>query len=145
MSDRVCVSIDDDGIADVRLNRPEKLNAWDVAMLESLDAVGSDLAARRSLRAVVLSGEGESFCAGLDLALFGKRADDPAQSSVRVSDLFSVDSDSPANFLQRGAWTWTEVPVLVIAAIHGVAYAGPGSNWRWPQTFALLPRMRGSA
>ena len=95
MSDCVSVSIDDDGIADVRLNRPDKLNACDFAMLESLDAAGSELADRRSLRAVVLSGEGRSFCAGLDTALLGEMADDPDGRGSLKAKLFSRDPESP--------------------------------------------------
>ena len=74
MSDRVSVSIDDDGIADVRLNRPDKLNACDAAMLAALDAAGCELANHGSLRAVVFSGEGRAFCAGIDLAFMGELA-----------------------------------------------------------------------
>jgi len=115
MSDRVSIAIDDEGIADVRLNRPDKLNACDLEMIEALGAAGSELAENRSLRAVVLSGEGKAFCAGLDVALF---------SGVErsVEELLERDTDSPANFAQRAAWAWTALPVPVIAAIHGVAF-----------------------
>ncbi len=61
MSDRVSISIDSEGIADVRLNRPDKMNACDLEMIEALSTVGSALAKDRSLRAVVLSGEGPGF------------------------------------------------------------------------------------
>ncbi len=57
MSERVSVSLED-GIADVRLNRPDKLNALDLPMFEALSETGKQLAADRQLRAVVLSGEG---------------------------------------------------------------------------------------
>ena len=67
MSDRVSVQVAD-GIADVRLARPDKLNALDVAMVDGLAAAGRRLAGERSVRAVVLSGEGRAFCAGLDFA-----------------------------------------------------------------------------
>ena len=82
MSDRVTVSLAH-GIADVRLNRPDKLNALDAAMFEALVATGRGLCAERGLRAVVLSGEGRGFCAGLDVASFmgGGRA---ARSLVRA-------------------------------------------------------------
>ena len=69
MSDRVSISIHA-GVADVRLNRPEKLNALDPAMFEGLAAAGTQLASDRSVRAVVLSGEGRAFCAGLDFTSF---------------------------------------------------------------------------
>jgi enoyl-CoA hydratase/carnithine racemase len=115
MSDRVTIAIDGEGIADVRLNRPDKMNACDLEMIEALSAAGSELARNRSLRAVVLSGEGKAFCAGLDVALF---------SGVErsVDELLERDTESPANLVQRAAWVWTALPVPVIAAIHGVAF-----------------------
>jgi enoyl-CoA hydratase/carnithine racemase len=115
MSDRVSVSIDADGIADVRLDRPDKLNACDLAMLAALGATGSELAKDPALRAVVLSGEGRAFCSGLDVALF-------SGLERSVDELLGNDSGSAANFVQRAAWVWTELPVPVIAAIHGVAF-----------------------
>jgi enoyl-CoA hydratase/carnithine racemase len=115
MQDRVTVSLSQ-GIADVRLNRPDKLNALDAAMFEAIVAAGLGLRSQRGLRAVVLSGEGRGFCAGLDVASFvgggGGRS------------LFERSAESPANFAQRAAWIWTELPVPVIAAIHGVAFGG---------------------
>jgi enoyl-CoA hydratase/carnithine racemase len=115
MSDRVSIEIDGEGIADVRLNRPDKLNACDLEMIEALSAAGNELADSRSLRAVVLSGEGKAFCAGLDVALF---------SGVErsVDEMLARDSENPANFVQRAAWVWAALPVPVIAAIHGVAF-----------------------
>jgi len=115
MSDRVSIAIDAQGIADVRLNRPDKRNACDLEMIEALGAAGSELAQDRSLRAVVLSGEGQAFCAGLDVSLF---------SGVErsVDELLERDTDSPANFVQRAAWAWMALPVPVIAAVHGVAF-----------------------
>src|SRR5215813_9882451 len=91
MGERVTVSMEG-GVADVRLNRPEKLNALDHAMFEALIDTGKALTTDRALRAVVLSGEGRAFCAGLDFASFmamtdaadtetpllGRRAEGPA-------------------------------------------------------------------
>jgi enoyl-CoA hydratase/carnithine racemase len=114
MQDRVSVSVSQ-GIADVRLNRPDKLNALDIAMFDALVAAGLGLRSERGLRAVVLSGEGRGFCAGLDVASF-------AGGGGR--SLFERSPESPANLAQRAAWIWTELPVPVIAAIHGVAYGG---------------------
>jgi enoyl-CoA hydratase/carnithine racemase len=116
MSDRMTVQVSE-GIADVRLARPDKLNALDGAMFEALVAVGEKLAADRSLRAVVLSGEGRAFCAGLDVASF-------MGGGGGARDLFARSGASPANFAQRAAWVWTELPVPVVAAIHGVAFGG---------------------
>ncbi|MBW2493271.1 MAG: crotonase/enoyl-CoA hydratase family protein [Deltaproteobacteria bacterium] len=115
MSDRVSISIDSEGIADVRLNRPDKMNACDLEMIEALGTVGSALAKDRSLRAAVLSGEGQAFCAGLDVALFSR-------FESNLDSLLERDTESPANFVQRAAWAWTELPIPVIAAVHGVAF-----------------------
>src|SRR5262245_12100292 len=70
MSDRVIVSIDEQGIADVRLNRPDKRNALDGAMFAGLRDAGERLKGESGVRVIVLSGEGESFCAGLDFSSF---------------------------------------------------------------------------
>ena len=120
MSDRVKV-IRSEGVADVRLNRPEKMNALDQAMFEGLVDTGRELARDPSLRAVVLSGEGRAFSAGLDFASFmamGGGGDAPKRS------LLDREDGSPANFAQRAAWIWSEIPVPVIAAVHGVAFGG---------------------
>ncbi len=117
MSDRVSVSIKD-GIADVRLNRPDKLNALDGAMFEALAATGKSLRNERALRAVVLSGEGRSFCAGLDVMSFMGEGGNGTRS------LFDRSDAGPANLAQQAAWVWTELPVPVIAAVHGVAFGG---------------------
>jgi enoyl-CoA hydratase/carnithine racemase len=118
MSDRVTVRLEG-GVADVRLARPDKLNALDGPMFEALVAAGERLAGERGLRAVVLSGEGRAFCAGLDVASFLGGA-----GGRTPRDLLARSPGSPANFAQRAAWVWTEVPVPVIAAIHGVAFGG---------------------
>ena len=118
MSDRVSISMDEQGVADVRLNRPDKMNACDTEMFGALSAAGNALASDRSLRAVVLSGEGRAFCAGLDVGSFAKTKSD----STAESELLARNSKSPANFVQHAAWVWNEVPVPVIAAIHGAAF-----------------------
>ena len=63
MSDRVSIAINN-GVADVRLTRPEKMNALDAAMFRAIVEAGDQVAADPSVRAVVLSGEGRGFCAG---------------------------------------------------------------------------------
>jgi len=115
MSDRVLVSMED-GVADVRLARADKLNALDGAMFEALIGTGRRLAEEPSLRAVVLSGEGRAFCAGLDFPSF--------QGGESNVDLFERGDESPANVAQRAPWIWTELPVPVIAAVHGYAFGG---------------------
>jgi enoyl-CoA hydratase/carnithine racemase len=119
MAERVTVALTD-GVAEVKLNRPEKLNALDRAMFEALVATGERLAADRSVRAVVLSGEGRAFCAGLDFASFVAMRGETRQGG----NLLDRSEGSPANFAQMAAHVWTVVPVPVIAAVHGVAYGG---------------------
>jgi enoyl-CoA hydratase/carnithine racemase len=122
MSDRVSVEIDEQGIADVRLNRPDKMNACDTEMFAALSAAGNALAENRSLRAVVLSGEGRAFCAGLDVGGFTGMANDSKGQDPIESKLLARNSKSPANFAQHAAWVWNEVPVPVIAALHGAVF-----------------------
>ena len=126
MSDRVRTTIRD-GIADVRLNRPEKMNALDPAMFEALIEAGRELAADRSVRAVVLSGEGRCFCSGLDFTSFMAMTDGPkaAEGAPTTADeLLGSSGESPANRAQSPAWVWRELPVPVIAAVHGPAFGG---------------------
>jgi enoyl-CoA hydratase/carnithine racemase len=117
MSERVRIERKD-GIADVRMVRADKMNAIDHAMFAALAEAGAELIDDKSVRAVVLSGEGRAFCAGLDIPGL------MAGGGEKGPNLFDRTSDSPANLAQRCAWVWQEVPVPVIAAVHGVAYGG---------------------
>ncbi len=104
-------------VATVTLNRPEKLNALSVSMFDAIIATGEQIAADKSIRAVVLRGAGKAFCAGLDLANFG--ADDGV-----TSQSLATRTHGDANRWQKVAWVWHEMPVPVIAAVHGVAFGG---------------------
>ena len=117
MSDeRVAVRVSD-GIADVTLNRPDKLNALDREMFTALADTAAGLAGRRDVRAVVLSGSGRAFCAGIDLATLGA---DAATGHGSLEER----THGIANLFQQAAWGWRELPVPVIAGIHGVAFGG---------------------
>ena len=119
--ERVTMSVDG-GVADIRLNRPEKLNALDPAMFDGLLAASEAVAADRSVRVVVLSGEGRGFCAGLDLESITAMA---GTGSGRVGGLLAQRSEaSIANRAQLAAFNWTTLAVPVIAAVHGVALGG---------------------
>ena len=120
-AERVTVAIKE-GVADVRLNRPEKLNALDQAMFDALVETSAKLAADPSVRAVVLSGEGRGFCAGLDFTSFQAMASEGTRGRVR--QLGDRPPGRIANHGQQAAYGWTELPVPVIAAIHGVALGG---------------------
>jgi enoyl-CoA hydratase/carnithine racemase len=124
MNDRVTITMLDDGIADVRMNRPDKMNALDTDQWAALVDAIDRLKVTEGLRVVVLSGEGRAFCAGLDLAsMAGER--DPGTSSTGHS--LSERTKGIANHAQYVAWGWRELAVPVIAAIHGVAF-GAGSQ-----------------
>jgi enoyl-CoA hydratase/carnithine racemase len=119
MSDRVTVAIEQ-GVADVRLSRPEKMNALDSAMFQALQETGRALATERSLRAVVLSGEGRGFCAGLDVGGFGA----VGKSDRQGPNLLDRPDGEAATHAQLAADVWRQLPIPVIAAVHGVAFGG---------------------
>jgi enoyl-CoA hydratase/carnithine racemase len=117
---RVTVTIAD-GVADVRLNRPDKRNALDPAMFAGLVGAGERLKSEPGLRAFVLSGAGPDFCAGLDFGSF---------RAMRDGERLSAQADLPPGHGparatgQRAAYVWTEIPVPVIAAVTGNALGG---------------------
>ena len=117
IQDRVTIDVTG-GVADVRLARPDKMNAVDGAMFAALVEAGEAVRADTSIRSVVLSGEGRGFCAGLDLSSFQAMSDGPRESgSGRLLD----NEDRITSRAQQAVYTWTELPVPVIAAIHGPA------------------------
>jgi len=139
------------GIAHVRLTRPEKLNALTLDTLHELIATARELRKDKTLRAVVLSGEGDSFCAGLDFAAVLKNP----PGIVRA---FTPSPLRGTNAFQEACWAWRRLPVPVIAAVQGHCYGGglqialaadfriaaPDSEWsvlegRW----GLIPDMSG--
>jgi enoyl-CoA hydratase/carnithine racemase len=126
MSDRVTLSIDA-GIADVRLNRPDKRNALDPAMFAGIVEMGERLKTEPGVRVVVLSGEGTSFCAGLDFSSFRAMGDSPRPDEGDERRERRSDDGLDGRITHQGqqcAWVWQEVPVPVIAAVHGHALGG---------------------
>jgi enoyl-CoA hydratase/carnithine racemase len=122
MKDRVSIDLKD-GVADVRLIRADKMNALDPAMFEGIIEAGAKLATMPGLRCVVLSGEGKAFCAGLDMGSFAAMKARRRQRVPGVRDL-TKRTHGIANRPQQCAWLWRELPVPVIAAVHGVAFGG---------------------
>ena len=116
MSDRVTISIED-GIANVRLNRADKLNALDPAMFAGIEAALAELRGTAGLRVVVLSGEGRAFSAGLDMASM-------ASGGASLGKDLKDRTHGIANIFQHVAWGWRELPVPVIAAVYGIAFGG---------------------
>jgi enoyl-CoA hydratase/carnithine racemase len=151
MSDRVVYTLEN-GVADVRLNRPDKLNALDQAMFAALVEVGEELKANKAVRAVVLSGEGRGFCAGLDFGSFqqmaGGAAEDSRAGGAAEGNMAGGAAEgnraggtggekrkpAPSDLGRRGGaitnsgqqavYVWTEMPAPVIAAVHGPALGG---------------------
>jgi enoyl-CoA hydratase/carnithine racemase len=119
--DRVRLTVDEHGVAEVVLARADKMNALDVAMFNGLRAAIARLRGDAAVRAVVLHGEGRAFCAGLDKSSFEHMRD--GRKGGTIDDLLAR-TDGPANAPQAVAWGWREVPVPVIAAVHGVALGG---------------------
>ena len=120
MDDRISVSVLD-GVADVRLVRADKMNALDAAMFEALVNTSARLATEKGVRAVVLSGEGRAFCAGLDMGRFAAMGE--AGGAAGLRDL-ATRTHGIANHSQQAVWGWRQLPVPVIAAVHGVAFGG---------------------
>jgi enoyl-CoA hydratase/carnithine racemase len=114
MSDRVSISISAH-IAHVTLTRADKMNALDTAMFSAICEAIDHVAAEPDVRAVVVSGEGRGFCAGLDLSNFDAAAE-PMALMPRTHGI--------ANKVQQVAWGWRHLSVPVISAVHGVAFGG---------------------
>jgi len=114
--ERVIIGISDH-IATVTLNRPDKLNALDLPMIEAIIEAGETLAKDASVRVVVLRGAGRAFCAGLDLANF---VEGSGLEKIPLLDR----THGAANFFQKPAWVWRELPVPVIVAAQGVVFGG---------------------
>ncbi len=116
-----------DGVVELLLARPDKMNALDPAMFDALLATGERLRHDPAVRAVVISGAGRAFCAGLDMQSF-ERMGQGAGSAVLGAQATGADlvarTHGIANAAQQVAYVWRQVPVPVIAAVHGVAFGG---------------------
>ncbi len=124
MEERVSISISE-GVADVRLVREDNVNALDQAMFEALVAATERLSKEKGVRVVVLSGEGRAFCAGLDMGRFAAMKEKGGNGipGGENRDL-TKRTHGQANFPQQAVWGWRQLPVPVIAAVHGVAFGG---------------------
>ncbi|WP_349512961.1 crotonase/enoyl-CoA hydratase family protein [Erythrobacter sp. NFXS35] len=116
-NDRIAIELGEDGVAEVRFTRADKMNALDPEMFERIIEAGSVLQRMKGLRVVVLSGEGRAFCAGLDTASFSRQpgADEPPLAERTYGN---------ANKFQQVSMQWRKLPVPVIVAVHGVCFGG---------------------
>ncbi len=160
MKDRISITVED-GIADVRLIRSDKMNALDSRMFDAIEEAGEQLRGDSTIRVVVLSGEGRAICAGLDMGNFAAMADDGNGKDEEhvASQKLATRTHGIANKPQHAAWMWRELPVPVIAAVHGVAlgggfqmalgadirYAAPGTRMSVMEIkWGLVPDMAGT-
>ena len=122
-SNVVETTVDSIGIAKVYLSRPEKLNALDLNMFEAIAAEAAKLKKDRSLRAVILSGRGRAFCTGLDVKSILKS--NPKKSMDRLLERPSgYSNESSGNLAQDVGYLWRDLPVPVIAVLHGMCFGG---------------------
>src|SRR3954469_6466285 len=108
------------GVATVRLDRADKLNALDPAMFDALITVGTELTDRDDVNAVVLTGAGRAFCAGLDLGSFAAMADEGTGRVVVPREPLGAARARG----QQAVHVWSLGPAPVIAAVHGGAFGG---------------------
>jgi enoyl-CoA hydratase/carnithine racemase len=107
----------DDHVAVVTLTRADKHNALDVPMFEAIIDVTERLAAEPGVRAVVLHGDGPSFCSGLDVMSVMSHGEG-------LEGLVAPLRGEVPNWFQKAAYNWIALPMPVIAAIHGNCLGG---------------------
>ena len=98
------------GIMTVTLNRPEKKNAMSFAMMHELIAVAKSIASHKMIRAVILTGAGDSFCSGIDLGDLNQ----PKNQAFALWELLKPWQ----SLFQRACLVWRDVPVPVIVAMQ---------------------------
>lgn len=114
--DRVRIEIADH-VAMVTLTRPDKHNALDLKMFEGIIGAAARVSNEPGVRAVVLHGEGPSFCSGLDVMSI-------TSAQQGLDGLLDPLRGEVPNFFQRAAYDWIKVPVPVIASLHGNCFGG---------------------
>lgn len=159
MSDRVIVTVTD-GIAEVRFNRPDKRNALDREQFAAIAEAGESLKSADGVRVVVVVGEGDSFCAGLDFSMFSDMAGgDGTGDRDDRGNPGAIEDGRITHLGQQVCWVWQELPVPVIAAVHGHALGGgfqiamgadirighPDTQWSVREVhWGLVPDMTGT-
>ena len=157
-SGRVIVTVAD-GVADVRFNRPDKRNALDGEQFVAIAEAGARLTTEPGVRAVVLSGAGASFCAGLDFSVFGQMAGGERSGARPTADIGGLTESGLTHLGQQVCWVWQELPVPVIAAelCHAlggglqialgadIRFSTPDAKWSVREVhWGLVPDMTGT-
>jgi len=117
---RVQIDRGTNGVVTVKLNRADKLNSLDMEMFRSIAGAARELAADRSVRAVVVHGDGRAFCAGLDV----RSVNHPLRARANTAELLERPTGSASNLAQDVCYLWRRIPAPVIAATHGVCLGG---------------------
>ena len=125
INNRISLSVENH-VAHVVLSRPEKMNALDSEMFAAIPMVGDEIRGDKSIRAVVVSGDGGNFCAGLDKSNFSSMLDNEGLSlgGDEPSSVLAERTHGVANAAQYAVWMWRELPMPVIAAIEGFCLGG---------------------
>lgn len=118
--------VDSDGIATLTLNRPDALNAFNVTMARELEQVFLTDARDDNVRAVVVTGAGRAFCAGMDLSAQGNvfgldESVDPTPEDLRAHLTESPYHDGIRDTGGRVTLAINALPKPVIGAINGPA------------------------
>jgi enoyl-CoA hydratase/carnithine racemase len=115
----------ENGIADVKMVRTDKMNALDDAMISALIDTAAELENHPEVRVVVLSGDGRAFCAGLDTSNFKRTAEgNGGSATVKHGGGLADRTHGIANRAQQIVWGWRNLHAPVIAAVHGIAFGG---------------------
>lgn len=139
-NERVTLTIENN-IAFVRLNRAGKRNALDMAMFRAIDRISRQLKRNRNIRAVIVQGNGEDFCSGLDVkSVMSKKS--------AVLSLLGKWLPGQANLAQRVSYNWRNIPVPVIMVIQGRCWGGGlqialGADFRFATPEASFSIMEG--
>jgi enoyl-CoA hydratase/carnithine racemase len=112
LAGKIVLAVEEDGVAVVTINRPEKRNALSLAMWRDLDRVFRELQDRSEIRAVILTGAGGNFCAGADISEFNEVRD-----GLEAGRAYDATTEA-TNIAIR------DFPLPTIAAISGFAVGG---------------------
>ena len=149
ITERVSIKIDEStGICRVKLNRPGKLNAFDLAMFEAIAETAHILKKDRSIRAVILSGKGRAFSTGLDVKSVLKGGDPMKMIEQLLERRPRPSLNYPTNLAQDVSMLWRELNVPVIAVLQGMCFGAGlqvalGADFRYSTPDCQISIMEG--